>query len=309
MTGPTDFPGSPDFPRPQGTDHRGLDGPQGDGFIAMKDRLPLGIALLALVVAIAALVVAVGDSDGDDAAAEPEASPTTAAPVATTPPPIPTTTLATIQTLPPAPTTTAAQVVTATTAADADAAGDEGAEQPLVLAVVGIGHDSTLNVRETPGGALVGKLDSQTVGIVPTGTVREVADVTWYEVRAAGVVGWVSGEYLAPLGATFDATTEIVARLGSTPSASNMTALGRTVAGAVAAEEPASRVRVSGEPQVGEVSEITMDVVGQPDDSVHGFRLHVFATRTSSGTFTLRNVEGTLMCYIDRGVSADGVCN
>ena len=68
-------------------------------------------------------------------------------------------------------------------------------------------------------------------------------------------------------------------------------------------------MRVSGEPQVGEVSEITMDVVGQPDDSAHGFRLHVFATRNSSGTFTLRNVEGTLMCYIDRGVSADGICN
>ena len=288
-----------------------MSGPQGEGLISMKDRLPLGVALLALAVAIAALVVAVGDSDGDEAAAEDAADvpAITIEPATTTPAPIPTTTIATIQTLPPAPTTTAAQVVTATTAAEAGAADGEGAEQQSALAVVGIGHDSTLNVRETPGGALVGRLDSQTVGVVPTGTVREVSEVTWYEVRAAGLVGWVSGEYLAPLGAAFDATAEIVARLGSTPSASNMTALGRTVAGAVAAEEPASRVRVSGEPQVGEVSEITMDVVGQPDDSVHGFRLHVFATRTSSGTFTLRNVEGTLMCYIDRGVSADGVCN
>ncbi len=298
MTGPTDFP-----------EPHGMERAPSEGFIALKDRLPLGVALLALIVAIAALVVALGDSDDDSVAAvddQPEATAATSAPVATAPAPIPTTTIGTVQTLPPAPTTTAGQqVVTATTAAEAG----EEAEQRLVLSVVGIGYDSTLNVREEPGGQIVAKLDSTGTGIVPTGTRQEVSGVLWHEVHAAGVIGWVSGDYVTPLGATVDTTTEIVARLGQAPSAANLAALGRTVAGAVASEEPESRVRISGEPTVGELSEVTMDIVGQPDDSIRGFRLRVFATRNSDGTFTMRNVEGTLMCYIDRGVSAQGLCN
>lgn len=298
MTGPTEFP-----------EPHGMERAPSEGLIAMKDRLPLGVALLALIVAIAALVVALGDSDDDSVEAvdeRPEPAAVTSAPVATAPAPIPTTTIGTVQTLPPAPTTTAAQqVVTATTAADSDGE----AEQRLVLSVVGIGYDSTLNVREEPGGQIVAKLDSTGTGIVPTGTRQEVSGVLWHEVHAAGVIGWVSGDYVAPLGATVDTTTEIVARLGQTPSAANLAALGRAVAGAVASEEPESRVRIAGEPTVGELSEVTMDVVGQPDDSIRGFRLQVFATRNSDGTFTLRNVEGTVMCYIDRGVSAQGLCN
>ena len=298
MTGPTEF-GEP----------HGMERAPSEGLIAMKDRLPLGVALLALIVAIAALVIALGESDDDSAEAvdeRPEPAAVTSAPVATAPAPIPTTTIGTVQTLPPPPTTTAAQqVVTATTAADSDGE----AEQRLVLSVVGIGYDSTLNVREEPGGQIVAKLDSTGTGIVPTGTRQEVSGVLWHEVHAAGVIGWVSGDYVTPLGATADTTTQIVARLGQTPSAANLAALGRAVAGAVASEEPESRVRISGEPTVGELSEVTMDVVGQPDDSIRGFRLRVFATRNSDGTFTLRNVEGTVMCYIDRGVSAQGLCN
>ncbi|WP_419837738.1 SH3 domain-containing protein [Candidatus Poriferisodalis sp.] len=297
MTGPTDFPGPHDLGRSPN-----------EGPIALKDRLPLGIALLALAVAIAALVIAVGDDDNVDGADQSEATATTSAPVAATPAPIPTTTIGTVQTLPPTPTTTAdQQIVTATTTAEVEV--DDGAEQRLILAVVGIGYDSTLNVRDEPGGQIVARLDSTDTGVVPTGTIQVVTGVSWHEVHAAGVVGWVSGEYVTPLGATIDATTEIVGRLGETPSAANLAALGRTVAGAMASEEPESRVRISGEPTVGELSEVTMDVVGQPDDSIRGFRLHIFATRNSDGTFTLRNVEGTVMCYIERGVDAQGICN
>ena len=274
-----------------------------------KDRLPIGVSLLALAVAIAALVVAVSDSDSDDAVDESETSVTASAP-ATTQVFQTTTTVHTVQTLAPAPTTAATQlIVTATTAAESDEMADSEFSDN-VLAVVGIGYDSTLNVRETPGGQIVGRLDSVAVGIVPTGTTREVSRAFWYEVHAAGVVGWVSGEYVTPLGVTIDATTQIVALLGETPSADNMTALGRIVAGAVASEEPESRVRISGAPTVGDVSEITMDVVGQPDDSIRGFRLHLFATPSDGGgSFTLRNVESTVMCYTERGVSAEGVCN
>ncbi len=124
-------------------------------------------------------------SDDDSAEAvdeRPEPAAVTSAPVATAPAPIPTTTIGTVQTLPPPPTTTAAQqVVTATTAADSDGE----AEQRLVLSVVGIGYDSTLNVREEPGGQIVAKLDSTGTGIVPTGTRQEVSGVLWHEVHAA----------------------------------------------------------------------------------------------------------------------------
>ena len=274
-----------------------------------KDRLPIGISLLALAVAIAALVVAVSDSDSDDAVDESETSVTASAP-ATTQALQTTTTVRTVQTLAPAPTTAASSlVVTATTAAESDGMADEMADDRLVLAVVGLGFDSTLNVRETPGGQIVGKLDSDAAGIVPTGTTREVSGTIWHEVHAAGVVGWVSGEYVTPLGATMDATTLIVTFLGETPSASNMTELGRIVASTADSVEPVARIRISGAPTIGDVGEITMDVVGQADDSIRGYRLHVFATRNSGGSFTLRNVESTVMCYTERGVSAEGLCN
>lgn len=272
-----------------------------------KEWLPIGVALLALAVAIAALVVAVDGSDDDDQTAD-VAPATSAAAVSPAPQAAPTTTIATVQTLPPAPATTedSQQIVTATTAADS---GGEGAEERLVLAVVGIGHDSTLNVRETPGGPIVGILDSLASGIVPTGTTQEVSGVGWYQVHAAGVVGWVSGQYVAPLGGTTDATSQVVEQLGETPNADNMTALGRLVAGLMASEgEVESRVRISGAPAVGDLGEITMDVVGQPDDSIRGFRLRVFG-ESGDGGFTLRSVESTVMCYIDRGVSAEGLCN
>lgn len=278
----------------------------------MRDRLPLGISLLALAVAIVALVLAV-DGDGDDdtptADAETAAVTTPAPEPATTPTVRTTTTLGTVQTLPPTPTTAAAQqIVTATTEAEGAMADDEPG--PLVLSVVGISHDSNLNLRDAPEGQVTGRLGSQATGIVPTGSTRSQSDTIWLEVQVDGDVGWVSSEYVAPLGTTFDATPQIVAILGDSPSADTLTGLGRLVANALATEDPEPRVRISGAPVVGVVSGITMDVVGLPDDSVRGLRLRVFAQASESGEgFTLRNVEGTVMCFSERGVSAEGLCN
>ena len=300
MTGPTDFP-----------ETEAIGGPPSPGLVAVKDRLPLGVALLALIVAIAALVVAVGDSDGDTSGDD-GAAITTLAPATTAPANVPPTTIGAVQTLPPV-ATTGGPVVTATTAAEpndqATEPADDATEGPLLLSVVGISHDSTLNVRDEPGGQIVARLDSTATGILPTGNTQELSEVVWHEVHAAGVRGWVSGEYVTPLGATLDMTADLATRLGATPSAANLTALGQKVAGAIAAEEPESRVRISGEPTVGtDISQVTVDVVGQPDDSIRGYRLRVFAGR-SAGGFTVRTVEATLMCYIERGVSAEGVCN
>lgn len=300
MTDPTEFPGPPDGGRPPG-----------DGLIAMRDRLPLGISLLALAVAVVALVLAVDDGDGGDTQTTETATVavTAATPAPTTPTVRTTTTLGTVQTLPPTPTTAAAQqIVTATTAAEGDMT--EGEPGPLVLSVVGIGHDSNLNLRNAPEGQVIGRLDSQATGLVPTGTSRSQADTIWLEVQVDDTVGWVSAEYVAPLGTSFDITPQIVAILGDSPSADTLTALGQLVANAVAPEEPEPRVRISGAPVAGVVSGITMDVVGSPDDSLRGLRLRVFAQASEDGDgYTLRNVEGTLMCYIERGVSAEGFCN
>lgn len=300
MTDPTAFPGPPDDRYPPD-----------DGYISIRDRLPLGISLLALAVAIVALVLAIDDGDDDASPAEAEmAGATTPAPVPVTTPTVrTTTTLGTVQTLPPTPTTAAAQqIVTATTAPDGDMAEEEPG--PPTLSVVGIEHGSNLNLRDSPEGQIVGRLDSLATGIVPTGTTRSQSGTIWLEVQVEETVGWVSSEYVAPLGMTFDITPQVVAILGDSPSAETLTALGQRVADALAPEEPEPRVRISGAPVAGVVSGITMDVVGSPDDSLQGLRLRVFAQASDGGDgYTLRNVEGTLMCYIERGVSSEGLCN
>jgi hypothetical protein len=117
------------------------------------------------------------------------------------------------------------------------------------------------------------------------------------------VTGWADSASLAYLGATYDATARIVAKLGGPPTAGSMLELGRIVAMAEApTQEPiVSRVTVTVAPTLGDLGEVTYDVVGFPDDSVGGERLHVFGT--PGDTFTLKTVEATTLCR--RGVSAD----
>lgn len=55
---------------------------------------------------------------------------------------------------------------------------------------------------------------------------------------------------------------------------------------------------------VGDLGEITYDVVGLQDDSVSGYRLHVFGTTSPSGEgFILKSVEDTTFC--SRGTAGD----
>ncbi|MCY3617193.1 MAG: hypothetical protein OXG40_03435 [Acidimicrobiaceae bacterium] len=203
------------------------------------------------------------------------------------------------------------------------------------LAVVGVSHDSVLNVRDVPAGEIVARLDnvmnvgSEPVvyvreadsdaliatldlnrGVIATGNTRKLPTTIWHEIRMAEAVGWASSAFLSPLGATSDATAETVAVLGETPAASTLAELARIVAGAVASDDPPSRVVVSGAPVSGDLAEITVDVLGLPDDAVRGFRLQVFAQQDSdSGSFTLKSVESTTICDSHRGVSEEGLCN
>ncbi len=203
------------------------------------------------------------------------------------------------------------------------------------LAVVGVSHDSVLNVRDVPAGQIVARLDnvmnvgSEPVvyvreadsdaliatldlnrGVIATGNTRKLPTTIWHEIRMADAVGWASSAFLSPLGATSDTTAEIVAVLGETPAAPTLAELARIVAGAVASDDSSSRIVVSGAPVIGDLAEVTVDVLGLPDDAVRGFRLQVFAQQDSdSGAFVLKSVESTTICDSHRGVSEEGLCN
>ena len=210
------------------------------------------------------------------------------------------------------------------------------------LAVVGVAHDSALNVRDVPNGEIIARLDNVMdgardpvlivrdagsddivatldlrQGVVATGNARKLPTTIWYEVRIGDLVGWASGAYLAPLGADRDATAEVVEALGETPTADTLSDIGLLVSGVFASSgEVQSRTTVSSRPGVFEaVGDITLDVLGLPDDAVWGYRVNVAAdagaedwTQDNPGPFTLRSVTVTPICDTHRGVSEEGLC-
>ena len=281
----------------------------------MTSKVALGVSVLALAVAVLALVVATRDSSEDAEAPVPEEqvapapdrqpAPAVAETVAAVPEPAPTPADSA------APTTAPPDSVPSETLVSLPGEPFEFGPAPDdVLAVVGVDHDDVLNVRDVPFGQIIGTLGPLERGIVAVGRSRALPTTVWHEVRVGASTGWVSDAYVAPLGATFDATTEVVNLLGETPAAGTMPELGRIVAEAVASDEPPSRITVAAPTVIGDLGEITMDVVGLADDSVRGFRLHVFAhLGAGSEPFVLKSVEQTLMCYSHRGVSEEGLCN
>ncbi len=178
-----------------------------------------------------------------------------------------------------------------------------------VLGVVGVAHDDVLNVREGPGVSydIVASLDPLADHVVTTGRTRMITQSIWTEVEVGGATGWVNVAYLAYLGDTFDATADTVAMIGETQGAETMVDLGAIVADAHASADPNSEIVVSVAPTVGDLGEITYDVIGLGDDALFGVRLHVFGAPDAGGEgFTLESVELTPLC--GRGVSADGLC-
>ena len=210
------------------------------------------------------------------------------------------------------------------------------------LAIVGVAHDSALNVRDIPNGEIIARLDNVMdgvrdpvlivrdagsddivatldlrQGVVATGNTRKLPTTIWYEVRIGDLVGWASGAYLAPLGADRDATAEVVEALGGTPTADTLSDIGLLVSGVFGSSgEVQSRTTVASRPGVFEaVGEITLDVLGLPDDAVRGYRVNVAAdagaedsTQDDAGPFTLRSVTVTPICDSHRGVSEEGLC-
>ncbi len=130
---------------------------------------------------------------------------------------------------------------------------------------------------------------------------------------ADGTDGWVSAQFTARRGPTIDATSTVTAKLGNLPSAETMLDLGKIVADALKAVEPdiTPAVVVVVAPTIGDLGEVTYDVVGFADDSTRALRIHVFGQPDTGGEgFTLKSVEATEMCDSVRGAAGtiDGPC-
>lgn len=249
-----------------------------------------------VAVAVSALVlVACGDSDSastatvdDEPATSIEAPATTPAPTVTT---VATTTVAPSTTLPGEPFDTYVP------------------RDGELVVVVGVAHDDALNVRAGPGVeyGVVTTLGPLADDVVGTGDGRLRADSIWWRVVADGVGGWVNSAFIARRGGVDDLTSLVVDRLGAIPVAETMAELGALVAGTFASDEPPSTITMTSVPTVGDVGEVTYDVIGLGDDAQRGYRLHVFGQPDGGGgSFSLMSVEATALC--DRGVTPEGLC-
>jgi hypothetical protein len=263
------------------------------------------VVRLTAVPALAVALVACGTG------VEPGES-TTSAPVETTVPdttvpPTPTTAPApettTTTTMPPTTSTTVPATTTPTVPGEAI---DFGPADGDVLGVVGVRHDDVLNVRSGPGTEfpVIAELDPTADDVVALGNTWSRPGSLWIEVDADDEEGWVNLRYVAYLGDTRDATSELMPEMSET-RAETMLDLGALVAEAMAGDSDAVSV-MSVAPSVGDLGEVTYDVIGFEDDSVLGARVHVFGTPDEGGEgFELKSVELTVLC--SRGVS-DGLC-
>lgn len=220
----------------------------------------------------------------------------------TTPPATETTTTMapTTTTVPP---TTAAPTTTTLPGEPFDIVFAAGSE----VAVIGVAHDDVLNVRSGPGVEfdVVAELDPTSTDAIALGEGRLLVGSIWQAVEVDGVEGWVNSSFLALAGAVDDQTSAVVTLLGGIPTGSDMVELGELVADTFASTDPPSTITMVVAPTVGDLGEVTYDVVGLGDDSVRGVRLHIFGTPGDEG-FGLKSVEVTTLC--GRGVTEDGLC-
>lgn len=241
--------------------------------------------------ALALILAACGGGDGD-ATSTTEATTTTTAPETTT--------------TPPETTTTTAPETTTTT----DPAGepiDFGPREGDTVAVIGVAHDDVLNLRSGPGAdqEILAEIPNTYESLIALGNTRDLGDSFWIEVDYEGTTGWVHFSFIGFIGVTDDMTAAVLEELGEDPVAETMADIGLAVAGTFASEEPASDIVMVVAPTVGDLGEVTYDVIGIGDDAVRGYRVHVFG-QPADETFEIRNVEVTTLC--GRGVTEDGLC-
>ena len=185
---------------------------------------------------------------------------------------------------------------------------DDGPSEGVSLAVIGVEHDDVLNVRSGPGPdePIVATAEPTSAGLIALGRTRALPDgALWTEVRVRQMDGWVHLGFVAALAGTDDVTSAVVASLGEYPTSPSMREMGRLVATVFASSEPASRIVMVAPAAAGEIQDVTVDVVGVGDDSIRGYRVHVFAVAVSDG-LSFYSAELTTLCT--RGVTAAGLC-
>ena len=178
-----------------------------------------------------------------------------------------------------------------------------------VLAVVGIAHDDVLGLRAAPGEdeEVLTTIQSTEAGMIAQGRTRSVPGALWVLVDRGGTLGWVNLRDIAYIGDTYDATADRLLTLGERPSAPTMTELGRIVTESMRSPEAERipRIVIVVDETVGDLGEVTFDLIGLADDSLRGYRVHVFGEPVPDG-FVLRNVEVTNLCA--RGVGEGRLC-
>lgn len=204
------------------------------------------------------------------------------------------------------PETTTTSPETTTTAPAGDPI-EFGPREGDEVAVIGVAHDDVLNLRAGPGAdqEIVAEIPNTFDGLVALGNTRDLGDSFWIEVDYSGTTGWVNLSFIGYLGVTDDMTATVLEELGDGPVAETMADIGLAVAETFASDEPESDIVMVVAPTVGDLGEVTYDVVGIGDDAARGYRVHVFA-QPADETFELRNVEVTTLC--GRGVTDAGLC-
>lgn len=173
-------------------------------------------------------------------------------------------------------------------------------------AVVGITDGDVLNVRRGPGTthSVVATLDPQAEDVIVAGDAALVDRSIWWTLETPPGA-WVNAWYLAGVGLTEDRTAELVEQHGSIPAATSMDELTTTVLAIFDSDSTTVTVSSSEDTVGGE--QVIDAFYEEGDDSMRGFRLHVFGQRDSdSGPFSLYAVEQTQLCW--RGVDPQGLC-
>lgn len=185
---------------------------------------------------------------------------------------------------------------------------DFGPQEGDVLMVIGVRYDDVLNLRAGPGvdQEIVDTIAPDFMNIVARGETRQIPDAFWVAVTADGTDGWVSMSFVGYEGVTDDLTSRVVEDLGGSPMAGSMVELGLLVSATLVSDEPPSEVVLTVDQTVGDLGEVTFDIIGLGDDAVRGYRAHVFGEPSADG-FSLKAVEVTAIC--GRGVTSDGLCS
>ncbi len=268
-------------------------------------------ARLIPLIAVAALFAAACGSDATiEVAAEPTATPTPEPTATPTPEPTATPTAEPTATPEPTPTpTTAPEPGGLVTDAPCDdfagfaAAGD-------VLAMVAVPFDGGLALQTslTDADAPVYSVEPPRDDLVATGDACLLPDRLWYGIVADDRVGWADAANLAFLGATGDATAQVTAdNEGVLPAGATVEDVVAVVIDQFTTDDPPTLVVQVSDITEGDLIEVIYDVVDVPDDSVRGFRLHLFIQSDESTTdLGLKSVELTVLCR--RGATEDGIC-